>query len=429
MADISDVEEALCGLILAATYPNGIASPSITGPTIKIFRGWPINKTLNVDLQNGTQNVSVFSRANSTRDTSRYTRQWRTISTTPPTMTVGVAGMQVTLGGTGGAGQTVGLVVDGVGYSYTLKAGDEPASTAAMLSTLLPAATCRDNIITVAASRTLQARVAGCGTAEMETRRQEQGLMVSIWCPTPTGRDRLAAAIDNHLASIDWFPLSDGTRARLTFHGSVETDESQNAILYRRILNYTIEYPTTLRDTSAQMMFGIGTLQNGGIEQGFGFLAPPCRLVVPPLGAIRFDAWYDPSNGIDRQLAAALSPPEFNFRLPPDAIVAAGAASWPLATQATIDDEMVAAIGAGLAFWAFDSYQPGDGLSLALGLYLSSAYRPRLKFCMLGQTSNWGAGGEDQPSLLRDISMMTQPGYMTVLAGRPLYLVLDASAG
>ena len=47
---------------------------------------------------------------------------------------------------------------------------------------------------------------------------------------------------------------------------------------------------------------------------------------------------------------------------------------------------------------------------------------------MLGQSSNWGEGGQDQPALLRDISMMTQPGYMTVLDDRPLYLVLDSSA-
>ena len=429
MADISDVEEALCGLILAATYPDGVGSPSITGPTIKIFRGWPINKTLNADLQNGMQNVTVFSRANSTRDTSRYARHWRTISTTVSTMTISVDGMQATLGGSGGAGQTVGLIVDGVGYAYTLTAADGPASTATMLAALLPSAASQGSVITVTAARTLQARITGSGTAEMETRRQEQGLMVSVWCPTPAGRDVLASAIDNYLAPIDWLSLADGTSARLTYHSSAETDESQNAILYRRILNYTVEYATTLRMTSAQMMFGIGTLQSGGIEQGFSCLAPPSRLVVPPLGAIRFDAWYDPSNGVDQQLAVVLSPPEFNFRLPSDASVDAGLASWPVATQSTIDAEIVSAIAAGLAFWAFDSYRPDDSLSLALSLYLSSAYRPRLKFCMLGQTSNWGSGGEDQPSLLRDISMMTQGGYMTVLGGRPLYLVLDASAG
>lgn len=93
-----------------------------------------------------------------------------------------------------------------------------------------------------------------------------------------------------------------------------------------------------------------------------------------------------------------------------------------------MDAEIAAAVQAGLSFWAFDSYQPDDTLSVALQLYLSSSLRGRLGFCMLGQTSNWGSGGIDQPSLLRDIRMMTQPGYMTVLGGRPLYLVLDGSA-
>ena len=150
--------------------------------------------------------------------------------------------------------------------------------------------------------------------------------------------------------------------------------------------------------------------------------------MIPPLGAVRFDAWYDPANAIDQQCAAALSLPAFQNRLPPNATVTNGVASWPRATQATIDAEIVAALQAGLSFWAFDSFQPGDTLSLALQFYLSSSLRGRLRFCMLGQTSNWGSGGQDQPSLLRDISMMTQPGYMTVLGNRPLYLVLDASA-
>ena len=142
----------------------------------------------------------------------------------------------------------------------------------------------------------------------------------------------------------------------------------------------------------------------------------------------RAGGFHDPGNRIDQECAAALSPPAFNGRLPPNAVVVNGVASWPLATQATIDAEIAAALLSGLSFWAFDSYQPGDTLSLALQFYLSSTMRGRLNFCMLGQTSNWGDGGQDQPSLLRDITMMTQPGYMTVLGGRPLYLVLDSAA-
>ena len=428
MADISDVEEALCSLILSATYPGGVAVPSISGAMVKIFRGWPINKTLNSDLQIGTQNVTVFSRPNSTRDTSRYPRVWRTTATTGATITITIDGWQATFGGTAGPGQTVGLLVDGIGYAYTLYADDNLADAVAALAAKIPAASSAGVVVVVAPGKSLQARVVGSGTAEMETRRQEQGLMISVWCPTPDGRDVLAAAIDNYLAPLDWFGLPDGTTARLTYHSSVETDESQNASLYRRILNYTIEYPTTISMTGAQMLFGIGTLLGNAAEVGFSCLAPPPRLVVPPLGAFRFDAWYDPDNAVDIQVAAALSPASFNSRLPPNATVVAGVASWPLATQATIDAEILAAIAGGLSFWAFDSYQPTDTLSLALSLYLSSTLRSKLQFCMLGQTSNWGEGGEDQPSLLRDISMMTQPGYMTVAGDRPLYLVLDASS-
>ncbi len=252
--------------------------------------------------------------------------------------------------------------------------------------------------------------------------------MVTVWCPTPAGRDRVAAAIDNALSSVDWLPLRDGTVGRLLYHGTVETDESENANLYRRNLDYTVEYATTMQMSGPQMLFGVGTLSGTGSEVGFSCLVPPPALVIPPLGAIRFDAWYDPSNAIDQQCAAALSPPGYQFRLPSNADLVDGTASWPLATQSTIDFEISAAVQAGLSFWAFDSYQPDDSLSLALQLYLSSPIRNKLRFCMLGQSSNWGAAGSDQPSLLRDIAMMTQPGYMTVLEGRPLYFVLDAAA-
>lgn len=427
MADISDVETALCRLVETIIYPAGLAQPSISGTTVKIYRGWPSNQSLNGDLTDGTMTVTVFSREHSSRDTSRYPRTWRTVSQTSPTMTVDVLGDTVSFGGTGGAGQSAGVTTDGVAYSITLADGDTPSSVALAFGGMIAGAKAVGTSLTVASS-VLTARIVGSGTAIMETRRQEQGIMIAVWCPTPMGRDLLASSIDNGLADIDWLDLADGTAARLQYNETFETDVSQNANLYRRNLNYTLEYPTTIVMTGAQMLFGVGTLGGTGPEVGFGCLVPPPKLVVPPLGAIRFDAWYDPVNSIDQQCAAALSPAPYRDRLPPEATVVDGVASWPRATQATMDAEIAAALVAGLSFWAFDSFQPDDTLSLALQLYLSSAQRGRLRFCMLGQTSNWGRDGEDQPPLLRDIRMMTQPGYMTVLGGRPLYLVLDASA-
>ena len=426
MADISDVETALCSLVERAIYPNGLTQPSVSGTVVKIYRGWPVNRALNADLTSGYQTVTIFSREKTTRDTSRYPRVWRTLNQVAPTLTVDVVGDTANFAGNGGAGQSAGLTVNGVAYSWTLTTDDTPSSVAAGLAALIPGAIANGPSLTVTRAR-LAGRTVGSGTAIMETRRQEQGFMIAVWCPTPDGRDLLASSVDNVLSSMDWFPLADGTVARLQYRMTFETDMSENASLYRRDLDYLVEYPTTTLMTGSQMLFGIGTLGGTGPEVGFGCIQPPTKLVVPPLGAIRFDAWYDPSNSIDQQCAVVLAPPEYRARLPANASLADGVASWPLATQVTMDAEIAAALQAGLTFWAFDSYQPSDSLSLALQLYLSSSMRSRLRFCMLGQTSNWGDGGHDQPSLLRDISMMTQPGYMTVLGGRPLYLVLDSS--
>ena len=427
MADISDVEAALCSLVERAIYPNGTTQPSLSNSLVKIYRGWPTNRALNADLAAGTQTVTVFSKENSTKDTSRYRRVWRTVSEVSPTLTVTCSGDTASFGGAGGAGQTAGLAVAGVAYSWAVSATDTPTTVAAGFAGIIPGATCAGNAVTVSGAQ-VSGRVVGSGTAIMETRRQEQGIMIAVWCPTPAGRDLLASSVDNSLSDIDWFALPDGTVGRLRYHDTYETDASENANLYRRNLDYVVEYPTTMVMTGSQMLFGVGTLSGTGPEVGFGCVVPSAPLAIPPLGAVRFDAWYDPTNTIDQQCAAALSPPMFQNRLPPNATVADGVASWPRATQATIDAEIVAALQAGLSFWAFDSFQPNDTLSLALQFYLSSSLRGRLRFCMLGQSSNWGNGGQDQPSLLRDISMMTQPGYMTVLGNRPLYLVLDSSA-
>ena len=427
MADISDVEAALCGLVEQAIYPSGTAQPSLSNAVVKIYRGWPTNRALNADLAAGTQTVTVFSKENSTKDTSRYRRVWRTISETSPTLTVTCVGDTASFGGGGGGGQTAGLTVAGVAYSWPLSVADTPASVAAGFAGIIPGATSAGSAVTISGLR-VSGRVVGGGAAIMETRRQEQGIMIAVWCPTPAGRDLLASSVDNSLSNIDWFPLPDGTVARLRYHDTYETDASENANLYRRNLDYVVEYPTTMVMTGPQMLFGVGTLGGTGPKVGFSCVVPSAPLVIPPLGAVRFDAWYDPANGIDQQCAAVLSLPAFQNRLPSNATVTNGVASWPKATQATIDAEIVAALQAGLSFWAFDSFQPDDTLSLALQLYLTSSLRSRLRFCMLGQSSNWGSGGQDQPSLLRDISMMTQPGYMTVLGNRPLYLVLDSSA-
>ncbi len=50
--------------------------------------------------------------------------------------------------------------------------------------------------------------------------------------------------------------LSDGTQGRLIYAGTVVFDQSQDALLYRRDLLYSVEYATTLLVTQPAMLFG-----------------------------------------------------------------------------------------------------------------------------------------------------------------------------
>ena len=77
---------------------------------------------------------------------------------------------------------------------------------------------------------------------QQEVRRQEQGFRITCWCPTPATRDAAATAIDQALSGQHFLALADGTSGRLIYAGTTVFDQSQNARLYRRDLNYNVEY-------------------------------------------------------------------------------------------------------------------------------------------------------------------------------------------
>ncbi len=63
-------------------------------------------------------------------------------------------------------------------------------------------------------------------------------------------------AIDAALAMMPFIAMPDGTAARLIYAGSTVFDQSQDAILYRRDLAYTVEYATTITALQPSMLFG-----------------------------------------------------------------------------------------------------------------------------------------------------------------------------
>ena len=111
--------------------------------------------------------------------------------------------------------------------------------------------------IAVPGATLFTARVVNGAGALQEIKRQVQDFKISMWCPDPGSRDMAAPLIDQALASQTFIALADGSSARITFSASEARDLDADAALYRRDLIYSAEYPTTLRQLTPAMLFGI----------------------------------------------------------------------------------------------------------------------------------------------------------------------------
>lgn len=275
MADILDVENALVALVSQTLYPNGIAQPSITGIPTAVYAGWPTAAGLDADLlalsQNqptGKMHVSVFP-AKQERNSTRYLRSFVPVTQPNVSITLTVSGQRVTVGGTVSIPQNVMLLVNGQPYIYGVQPADTLASIAAKLAALVPGASSAGAVITLAPAANLTAaRVGGSGTSVLEIRRQERLVQVIVWGDTPAHRDVTAAAIDPVIGDVAFLAFPDQSRGYLQYKGTNIIDVMSKAILYRRDLNYTVDYPTTQTLQTPQIMT-LGIHTSGGVAPPF----------------------------------------------------------------------------------------------------------------------------------------------------------------
>lgn len=259
MADQSDVEAALSGIVAAALYPAGLAAPSILRRLVRVYRGWPVAAALDRDLAAGFLNISVFPEAQRQANTTRWIDDTIATTTARTTMTIDVAGDTASIGGIVGAGQIAGLLADNSAAVHRVEAGDTLAAVAAVLGSYLrtqrPVVVAGTSVQVPGVGR-LIGRVVADQLALRETRRQRQQFRVSCWCPDPETRDAAGAAVDAALSARTFIDLPDGTQGQLRFVSSVLLDASQNAGLYRRDLLYSVEYATTVAELRPSMIFG-----------------------------------------------------------------------------------------------------------------------------------------------------------------------------
>jgi hypothetical protein len=269
MADLSDVEQAVADAVASILYPAGSAQSSIIGTLCRVYRGWPNPGTLNADLSAGGVNVTIVTDNETGRTTTRYLPEWQTTAAQPG-VTASTARSTITLGGRPAVGDVVGALIDNVAYAYRIRAGDTTSLVASNLNQLIQAnrpATTLGFAITVPGAGSIQVRVVCDSSTLFESRRQEKDVRIICWCPTPPIRDSVAVAIDAAINQMAFLVLPDGTNARVVYRNSACYDQAQNALLYRRDLIYTVEYPTIAVVQQPSMLFGASDI-NGNITYG-----------------------------------------------------------------------------------------------------------------------------------------------------------------
>lgn len=258
MADLADVEDALAALAGQALYPDGPEESSVLGVVCRVFRGWPNSAALNADLTAGLVNVTVAPDTEAGRTTTRFTTRWHA-QPTATRLAATVTGNTVVFSGLAEPGQLAGIKLDSRAFAYKVAPGDTPDLVAASLASLIRPT----RLVQVSGARltfpdagSVLARIAMSATGFTEIRRQERNLRIVFWCPSPSLRDTAVSTVDSVLARQAFMDMRDGTKARLIYAGTAVFDQAQNALLYRRDLVYTTEYPTILTDFLPAMLFG-----------------------------------------------------------------------------------------------------------------------------------------------------------------------------
>ena len=147
----------------------------------------------------------------------------------------------------------------------------------------------------------------------------------------------------------------------------------------------------------------------------------------PVVGAIRWDAWT--GGRVTEQVERTLGPGKYHDRLPWFAkVVDEKTVQIDGSRQAIMDQEIAFAVAAGLEYWAFLVYPEDSSMSVAFRQYLQSPKRNQIRFCViLHNTLNVT---DDQWPRERDraVALLKEPGYQTVLNGRPLVYAFAGKA-
>lgn len=268
MADLADVLDKIRDEAAAALTAAGLVQPGAVSGGIRIYRGWP-GEALDADLSKKIAHVTIYPRAGVANVMDGSIQDWEENPRPSPGMTVTVADQTVTFSGTSTrTGSIAAVVATYRGWTLALTQGQTAASVASAFHAALSAdgvpATVEGAVLTLPDAFRLRAGVYASGTERKEIRRQEQGVLLSIWAPSAVLRDLFARILDLHFAgetgSIS-FPMPDGSQATVRYAGTVFDDAGQLHPLYRRDIALLAAYSTTKTRELPPVAVAEGTLK------------------------------------------------------------------------------------------------------------------------------------------------------------------------
>lgn len=247
MADISDVTALLTQMAKAAAYPNGYPGTSVTGQTITIFEGWPLQQSLDAAIAAGQSQVSVFPTRASGGGTV-FQVQNEDYLIVPPVhgMTItSISGGIVSVTGAPTAGEYLTVIADGR-HAYSRVGPD--------LQTIL-------NQLAADAAANYSGVIVGTGTIQFPTdrlkahigspaikgrvtHRQRASVVISVWAPNNADRNTIAIAIDVALKAVNRLTFPDTSQGVLAAERFEQIDRLEPASIYRRDLMFAVDYAT-----------------------------------------------------------------------------------------------------------------------------------------------------------------------------------------
>lgn len=143
------------------------------------------------------------------------------------------------------------------------------------------------------------------------------------------------------------------------------------------------------------------------------------------VGAIRWDAWYGPTDDVGLAVQKSLSPKHWHWRLPFFArVLGDDTVEIRGDTDEAMSREIACAKMANLDYWAFCAYAPESPLSRGLKRYLANPARDQVHFCMIADVNHWPPEKKEDEAE-RFSELMALPNYQRVMEGRPLIFVLN----